>query len=91
MPVMGGLATARALQHLAPALPILFVSQQAEAEYVEEAFRLGASGYLLKSALSSELGPVIEAIQNQQQYWSPQLKAQSASPPGPPRMFPSCG
>src|SRR3954453_19516420 len=49
MPVLGGFATARELRQIAPEVPIMFISQHAGDDYVTEAFRLGARGYLLKS------------------------------------------
>jgi DNA-binding NarL/FixJ family response regulator len=73
MPVMGGFATARELRQIAPELPIVFISQHAEDDYVSEAFRLGAGGYLLKSAIGSELIQAIETVANQKKYRSVQL------------------
>jgi len=70
MPVMGGFATARELKQIAPELPIVFISQHAEDDYVSEAFRLGAGGYLLKSAIYSELSQAIETVANQKRYCS---------------------
>lgn len=73
MPVMGGFETARRLKGIAPTLPILFISQHTEADYVEEAFRLGAHGYLLKSAIASELGQALEAVRANRTYRSERL------------------
>ncbi|HSU32519.1 MAG TPA: response regulator transcription factor [Bryobacteraceae bacterium] len=73
MPVMGGFETARRLKRIAPTLPILFISQHTEADYVDEAFRLGARGYLLKSAIASELGPALEAVRGNKIYRSERL------------------
>ena len=73
MPVMGGFETARRLKGIAPTLPILFISQHTEADYVDEAFRLGARGYLLKSAIGSELGQALEAVRANKIYRSERL------------------
>ncbi|HEY1214405.1 MAG TPA: response regulator transcription factor, partial [Bryobacteraceae bacterium] len=73
MPVMGGFETARRLKGIAPALPILFISQHTEAAYINEAFRLGARGYLLKSAIGSELSQALEAVRANKTYRSEQL------------------
>lgn len=75
MPVMGGFETARELRQIAPALPIVFISQDADDDYVIEAFRLGARGYVLKSAIYSELNQAIETVANQKEYRSAQLVA----------------
>jgi len=73
MPVMGGFETARRLKGIAPKLPILFISQHTEADYVDEAFRLGARGYLLKSAIGSELGQALEAVRTNKIFRSERL------------------
>lgn len=73
MPVMGGFATASELRRIAPELPIVFVSQYASADYVNEAFRVGARGYVLKSAIYSELDEAIESVQKNQVYRSARL------------------
>jgi DNA-binding NarL/FixJ family response regulator len=73
MPVMGGFATASELRRIAPELPVVFVSQHAGAEYVAEAFRLGARGYVLKAAIYSELDEAIESVQRNELYRSARL------------------
>jgi DNA-binding NarL/FixJ family response regulator len=73
MPVMGGFETARRLKGIAPSLPILFISQHTEVPYIDEAFRLGARGYLLKSAIASELGQALEAVRANKTYRSERL------------------
>ena len=73
MPVMGGFATARELRQIAPELPIVFISQYADEDCVTEAFGVGARGYLLKSAIYSELSLAIESVANQKEYRSAQL------------------
>jgi DNA-binding NarL/FixJ family response regulator len=73
MPVMGGFETARQLRIIAPELPILFISQHTGADYVDEAFRLGARAYLLKSAIPSELNQAMEAVRTHQTYRSARL------------------
>jgi DNA-binding NarL/FixJ family response regulator len=62
MPVMGGFETARRLQLIAPNLPIIFISQHTETAYVQEAFRLGARAYVVKSACHLELDEAIESV-----------------------------
>jgi two-component system nitrate/nitrite response regulator NarL len=70
MPVMGGFEAARKLQKLAPELPIIFISQHSGSEYEDEAFRAGGKGYVLKSAIASELREAIECVRNHQTYRS---------------------
>jgi DNA-binding NarL/FixJ family response regulator len=74
MPIMGGFAAASELRRIAPEIPILFISQHSDADYLTEAFELGARGYLLKSAIYAELNQAIEAIKNNQLYRSSQFR-----------------
>jgi DNA-binding NarL/FixJ family response regulator len=60
MPDMDGLATARALKLAHPHIQVLIVTLHANPEYMLEAFRAGAAGYVLKHASRGEL---VEAIQ----------------------------
>jgi DNA-binding NarL/FixJ family response regulator len=43
-------------------LKILFVSAHSDRTYVEEAFRSGASGYLLKGTIASELRQAVREV-----------------------------
>jgi DNA-binding NarL/FixJ family response regulator len=58
MPVMNGLDAAKQIAEAAPEVKIIFVTSHAEPAYVEEAFRRGASAYVLKGRLTE----LIEAI-----------------------------
>src|SRR5438309_2190286 len=53
MPVMGGFAAARQLRDSHPEVRIIFLSQYSQKIYAEEALKLGAAGYVLKSAVVS--------------------------------------
>lgn len=55
LPVLNGFEVAKRAKQSWPDLRILFVTGQSDRSYVEEAFRSGASGYLLKGTLTSEL------------------------------------
>ncbi|MBI4542390.1 MAG: response regulator transcription factor [Gemmatimonadetes bacterium] len=62
MPELNGLdATARITRQF-PGVRILIVSMHAREEYVEAAFRSGASGYLLKDAGIAELARALRAV-----------------------------
>lgn len=62
MPVMGGFAAARQLKEKMPNLLIIFVSQHPDASYMDEAFRAGASGYVLKQSAIRDLTTAIEQV-----------------------------
>jgi DNA-binding NarL/FixJ family response regulator len=78
MPEMNGLeATALALAEK-PHLRILVLSMHRAEEYVLEALRVGASGYLLKEAATSELGLALEALRRGEVYLSPAISGHVA-------------
>jgi two-component system, NarL family, response regulator LiaR len=62
MPIMDGFTAARELHRRFPEVHIIFVSQNADRAYVQEAFRCGAAGYVLKQAAATELKEAIAAV-----------------------------
>lgn len=62
MPKMNGLDAAQQLKKLLPAVKIVFVTMLSEPTYVTEAFRLGASGFVLKQSAASELVTAVEQV-----------------------------
>ncbi len=70
MPKLNGLlATGRILKEL-PEAKVLVLSMYGEEEYVAEALRVGASGFILKDAAASELISAIKAIWRGEQFLS---------------------
>jgi len=55
LPKLNGIEAAGQIRKTAPQSKILFVSQESSRDFVEEGFRLGAAGYIHKSAVRSEL------------------------------------
>jgi DNA-binding NarL/FixJ family response regulator len=55
MPLLNGLEAARQIHKTEPGLKLVFLTMHADPDYVSEAFRAGASGYLLKRSAASEL------------------------------------
>jgi DNA-binding NarL/FixJ family response regulator len=55
LPVMNGLEAGRALKKLMPQIKLLYVSMDGDPDIANEAFRIGASAYLLKSSMGEEL------------------------------------
>lgn len=62
MPGLNGLETAWKLRTEAPNTRIVFLTMQSSKLYIEEAFRSGASGYVLKSCAASELVQAIRDV-----------------------------
>jgi DNA-binding NarL/FixJ family response regulator len=73
LPLLNGLEAARQVRRTLPDTKILFVTMQTERIYVEEAFRAGASGYVLKQAAGSELLRAIRIVLAGERYLSPRI------------------
>lgn len=73
MPLLNGIDAARQLRRLVPDCKLVFLSMHGDPTYVTEAFRAGASGYVLKRANATELIQAIKAALRGQFYVSPLL------------------
>jgi DNA-binding NarL/FixJ family response regulator len=71
MPVLNGIDAARRLRKLLPSAKLIFLTMHSDPDYVAEAFRAGAMGYLLKRAAASELLTAIRAVLKGNHYVSP--------------------
>ena len=73
LPLLNGLEAARQIRRALPQTKIIFVTMQTERIYVEEAFRAGGSGYVLKQAAATELLKAIETVLSGERYISPRI------------------
>lgn len=65
MPLMNGLNAGQRLKELLPKTKLIYLTMNMERDVAAEAFRLGASGYLVKSSAGTELLQAIrEALRN---------------------------
>jgi DNA-binding NarL/FixJ family response regulator len=71
MPRLNGIDAARRLRKLLPSARLIFVTMHSGADYVTEAFRAGAMGYILKRAAASELLTAIHTVLKGNHYVSP--------------------
>ena len=55
MPLLNGLDAARQLQKTHPSIRVIFLTMHSDIGFATEAFRAGASGYLLKHSAAEEL------------------------------------
>ncbi len=62
MPVMDGVQTARVLHEMYPDVRILMLSTFQDDDYVRQAMRYGAAGYLLKNISPDEVARAIRAV-----------------------------
>jgi len=71
MPQLNGVDAARKLKKILPRTKLIFVTMHADPAYVNEAFKAGASGYLLKRSAGSELVQAIQSVMDGQCYVTP--------------------
>jgi DNA-binding NarL/FixJ family response regulator len=71
MPRLNGIEAAKKLKKLLPEVKLIFVTMHAETVYVNEAFRAGASGYLLKQSAATELAQAVQSVLNGNFYVTP--------------------
>jgi DNA-binding NarL/FixJ family response regulator len=61
LPLLNGLEAGRELMKLTPRVKLIFLTMNADPDIASEAFRIGASGYVIKSAMGEELLPAIQS------------------------------
>jgi DNA-binding NarL/FixJ family response regulator len=71
MPLLNGIDAAQQLRKILPSAKLIFLTMHADADYVTEAFRVGAAGYLLKRSAATELITAIREVLNGNHYVSP--------------------
>ena len=62
LPSLNGLEAARKILALISESKVIFLSQESSAEVMQEAFNLGAWGYVVKTMAGSELFTAVEAV-----------------------------
>jgi len=71
MPLLNGIDAARQLKQQQPDIKLIFLTMHADRTYVNEAFKAGASGYLLKRSAGAELLQAIESVLAGNSYVTP--------------------
>ena len=71
MPDINGIEATRQIKKLLPDTRVLVLTMHEHDEYVFQALRAGASGYMLKEAVPTELITALRVIQSGQFYLSP--------------------
>ncbi len=62
MPLLNGLDAGQQAKEVLPSMKLIFLTMNNDADLAAEAFRRGASGYLLKSCAASELAVAVRAV-----------------------------
>jgi len=75
MPGITGIDLASEIRSAFPDTRVLILSMHDDPEYVLEAVRAGANGYLLKDAAAEDLPPAIRAVHRGEAYYSPPVQA----------------
>ena len=71
MPLLNGLEAGRQIKQKMKHVKLIFVTMNEDADLASEAFRLGASGYLLKRSAASELTTAIREVMQGRSYITP--------------------
>jgi DNA-binding NarL/FixJ family response regulator len=71
MPVMSGLEAGKRIKRLLSTVRIVYLTMNNDTEIAAEAFRCGASGYLLKTSGASELLTAVREVLKGKRYISP--------------------
>lgn len=74
MPLLNGLDAARELKKLMPKVKLIFLTMNPDSDVATEAFRIGASGYLLKNSQSDELLRAVRDVMRGLSYVTPQIR-----------------
>src|ERR1700741_2269157 len=73
LPSLNGIEVARRIRKLSSESKILFVSQESDADVVQEALGLGAVGYVAKTNAGIELLAAVEAVSQGRRFVSARL------------------
>jgi DNA-binding NarL/FixJ family response regulator len=71
MPLLNGLDAARQLQRVMPKVKVIFLTVSEDPDLAAEAFRAGASGFLLKNSAAAELLQAIREVFQGRSYVTP--------------------
>jgi DNA-binding NarL/FixJ family response regulator len=73
MPVLNGLDAGRQLKQILPAVKLVYLTMNPDVEVAAEAFRRGASGYLLKTCAASDIVLAVRDVLRGKSYVSEAL------------------
>jgi DNA-binding NarL/FixJ family response regulator len=71
MPLLNGLEAGRQIKQKTPSVKLVFLTMNEDVDLAAEAFRSGASGYLLKRSAASELATAIREVVQGRSYLTP--------------------
>jgi DNA-binding NarL/FixJ family response regulator len=74
MPLLNGLDAGRELKKMVPSIKLIFLTMNPDPDIASEAFRIGASGYLLKNSHGDELLKAVRHVVRGMSYVTPQIR-----------------
>jgi DNA-binding NarL/FixJ family response regulator len=74
MPLLNGLDAGRQLKQIMPKVKLIFLTMNQDSDIAGEAFRIGASAYLLKNSGASELQKAIQEVLRGGTYITPKTR-----------------
>ncbi len=75
MPKLNGLEACEQIKKIMPDVKLIFLTMHEDPNLAVEAFRLGASGYLLKASAASELFRAVQEVSRGRTYVTPLIAA----------------
>jgi len=73
MPILNGLDAGQQIKQMFPAVKLVYLTMNPDAEVTAEAFRRGASGYLLKTCAASEMVACVREVLRGKTYMSSRI------------------
>jgi DNA-binding NarL/FixJ family response regulator len=70
LPELDGIEAIRHIKHNRPTLPVIVLSFQSDIRYLQESFKAGASGFVLKERANEDLPEAIRKAANKKNYIS---------------------
>jgi DNA-binding NarL/FixJ family response regulator len=77
MPILNGLDAGQQVKEMLPAVKLVFLTMNPDPEVAAEAFRRGASGYLLKTSAADEMVLAVRKVLRGMSYISPRLSKET--------------
>jgi DNA-binding NarL/FixJ family response regulator len=73
MPILNGLDAGQQIKELLPSVKLVYLTMNHDADLAAEAFRRGASGFLVKTCAASELAIAVREVLRGMSYLSPMI------------------
>lgn len=75
MPVLNGIQVASLLRESGSSVKLIFLTVNEDPDYIEAAFSVGASGYVFKSRIATDLIPAVEGVLRGRKFTSPRSRS----------------